>query len=138
VVFDLHFRIIENDGYPDTFFIVKHCVKCTAPDFISPPFFALTSLKKSAMFYMFYINNKKKESIVLMEELVRFSYDNLVYGWHTKFNNKKKIWHSTMVVADTSKRLDNIFYKTSEANSCNKFNNLEEIVDKLSVYHTFS
>lgn len=138
VVFDLHFRIIENDGYPDTFFLVKYCTKCDTPDFIDPPFFTIDKLKKTAMFYMFYLNNKKKENIVLLEELVRCRRGDMSYGWHAKFNAKKKVWNSSIMVTDTTKTMEQMFMKHLESNNYHKFNNIEEVVDKLSMLHTFS
>ncbi len=139
VVFDLHLRIIENDGYPDRFFLIKYCDKCSqSKGLVNPPYFTINALKDNAMFYMYYINNKKKESPILLEELFRFSNKNMSYGWHTKFNNKDKIWSTTIVVVDRTKTIDAIFTKTMESNTYNKFNSVEEIEDKLSMLHTFS
>lgn len=138
VVFDLNFKIIKNDGYPYSFFLVKHCDKCNPPDFIEPPYFAIKNIKSPAMFYMFHLNNRRKEKIVLLEELIRFRAENISYGTHSKFNAKTKVWHSTVMIADTTKSIDDVFIKTMETNNYNAFSSLEEVIDKLSVYHTFS
>jgi len=139
VTFDSNFKIIENDGYPKTFLLVKHCGNCSSPDIVEAPFFSIEKLmRKAAMFYMFYVDNRKEQSISLIEELFRFKIDNMAYGWHSKINAKTKVWNSTMVVADSSKTFDSIFMQTLESNNYNKFEDTQQIIDKLSMYHTFS
>lgn len=138
VVFDKNLQIIENDGYPNYFYLVKHCPNCTSKDLISPPFFTLDKLKDSAMFYMFYVNNRRKESVILLEELFRFTKDDTFYGWHAKYNVKHRVWNTSVMANTAQTQLGNLFVKTMESDIYNKFLSIEEIQTKIDTLQTFS
>lgn len=138
VIFDSNLNITENDGKRTNFHLIKHCDNCDDPSLMQPPYFTVNLLKSCTMFYHIYLNPRRNEPIMLLEELFRFYKDTSSYGWHAKFNAKNQIWNTTIMFVDRSKTIDSIFQKTSESESAKKFESVNDIVERIDLLHTFS
>lgn len=138
VIFDKNFKIIENDGKATTFHLVKHCEKCNHPGLLDPPYFTINKLKSCSMFYHIYLNPRKPEPVVLLQELIRFFRGTASYGWHAKYNVKTDVWNTTVMFVDRSKQIGSIFQKTSETPDARKFSSTKEIIEKIDTLYTFS
>jgi len=110
------------------------CPKCCNNNFYKKNPSSLETITENESYIIFevYADLSKKK----IGKCIKIHKDNITYLYQAEF--KVNIWINQFMVADLGKPIDQIFIQKTEDLKMFEFNNIDEMIDKLLIYLTFS